>query len=193
MAFLDKYELLEVISDEDTRTFKARQASSGRMVLVHQLSGGRTHTDQIDLIRMVVRYIRNASPQSLSRVLDMEEHKGSVYLVTELLPEFRTVRSWLESEIKKQEASSSAGLELGRFARSAESHGPMGTIVEAPSQPVSAEPPPAVSKEPGEFTKMLQSPEADSPGGMRTEQAKEIRTDTRRRRRRLSLGAWRCY
>ncbi len=116
MGFLGKYELLEVISDEDARTFNARQVSSGRPVLVHQLAGGPNRANQIDLLKMVLRYLRSASPLSLGQVLDMGEEEGTTYLVTEVLPEFRTLRRWLESEVKKQEPPSTTSSELERLA-----------------------------------------------------------------------------
>jgi hypothetical protein len=103
MEFLGKYELLRVVEEGEARTLLARDKSSGREVFVHQLSGAGDRSSQMDLLRMVLRYLRGA-PGPHSQVLDMGEHEGVLYLVTEVLPGFRSVRAWLESELKQQAA-----------------------------------------------------------------------------------------
>src|SRR5271167_1574220 len=105
MQLLPDYELLEVLTKEEPCTFRARQMSSGRTVFLHRLSGGGSYADQVGLVRTVVRYLRQAPKANRKPVLDMVEHEGAMYLVTEVLPGFRTLNEWLALEMKGPEAA----------------------------------------------------------------------------------------
>jgi len=100
MDFRRNYEILELVAEGETRTFRARQISTGRPVLVHQLLD-RTPSGQTNLISMVLGFVRKAPPESLVQVLDMVDHENSTYIVMGDSPEFRNFRQWLESEIQK--------------------------------------------------------------------------------------------
>ena len=159
MQTLPNYELLEVLTEEEPCTFRARQVSSGRTVLLHRLSGGPSYADQVGLIRTVVRYLRQASTANRRLVLDMVEHDGAMYLVTEVLPGFGTFKQWLASELKGPEETP-AGSSPVRAPTS--SPAPEGGSREGPMQPPETKRQ-SRSEEPGEFTRMFQGPGAASP------------------------------
>lgn len=154
MQLLPNYELLEVLTKEEPCTFRARQMSSGRTVLLHRLSGGRSYPDQVGLIRTVVRYLRQAPKTSRNLVLDMVEHEGAMYLVTEVLPGFRTLNEWLALEMKGQEEAS-VGSPRDTVPSSAPS--PDRATSQTPIRSTEAKPQPG-SEEAGEFTRMFQGP-----------------------------------
>jgi len=95
MSLSGKYELGELLKEGDVKTFAARDVSSQEAVLVHQISG----TVQVELMRMVVRYLRDAPPGARTHVLDMFADSGDTYLVTDVLPAFSTLQAWLESQV----------------------------------------------------------------------------------------------
>jgi hypothetical protein len=159
MQTLPNYELLEVLTEEEPSTFRARQVSSGRTVLLHRLSGGPSYPDQVGLIRTVVRYLRRASTTSRRLVLDMVEYDGAMYLVTEVLPGFRTLKQWLASELEGQEESPAGSLQV---TASSSFPAPLGGAGESPMQPPETKPH-SSSEEPGEFTRMFQAPGAANP------------------------------
>jgi hypothetical protein len=157
MQPLPNYELLEVLTEEEPSTFKARQVSSGRTVLLHRLSGGRSYPDQVSLIRTVVRYLRRTSTASHKLVLDMVEHEGAMYLVTEVLLGFRTFNQWLASEMKGLEETQA---DIPQVTAPISVPSPEKTAGHGPLQPVEAKPD---SLEVGEFTRMFQGPGVVSP------------------------------
>jgi len=152
MPMLPDYELLEVLTEEEPRTFRARQVSSGRIVLLHRLSGGPSYPGQAGLIRTVVRYLRQASTASRGLVLDMVEHNGVTYLVTELPPGFRTFNHWLASELKVPEEAQDGSPRV-----TAPAQPPEGGASKSPTQPLETNPH-SGSEEAGEFTRMFQGP-----------------------------------
>jgi hypothetical protein len=158
MQTLPNYELLEVLTEEEPCSFRARQVSSGRTVLLHRLSGGPSYPDQVGLIRTVVRYLRQASAASRRLVLDMVEHDGAMYLVTEVLPGFRTFSLWLASELKGQDKTA-ASLQVTAPGPAAS---PQGGAGESPMQPPETRPN-SGSEEVGEFTRMFQGTGEASP------------------------------
>jgi hypothetical protein len=159
MEVLPDYELLEVVTEEEPCTFRARQVSSGRTVLLHRLSGGGPYPDQIGLIRTVVQYLRKASSSNRRLVLDMAEHEGAVYLITEALPGFRTFSQWLASELKGQEEAPTGSLEVTAWtsAPPPEEGGGKGPTQRSDTKSSSS------NQEPGEFTRMFQGPAVASP------------------------------
>ncbi len=97
MSFLDKYELGELISEGEARTSKARELSSGREVMVHELPTGADRTRGADLLRMIHRYLRSIPPKARNPILELGEHEGRMYLVTEAIPGLSSLRTWLEA------------------------------------------------------------------------------------------------
>jgi len=100
VGLLDKYELGEVLAEGEARTRKAREVASGREVLVHQLSTSPDRGRSMDLLRMIHRFLRGRTPGTHNPILDLGEHDGAMCLVTERIPGFVSVRSWLERQVE---------------------------------------------------------------------------------------------
>jgi len=132
MTLPEKYELLDLIAENETRTFLARERASVRMVMVHLLLPG---PDRISLLELVLRTRLIPTSPGRLQILDLGEHEGNPYVVTEIIPGFTTLRNWLEAE-----------LAYARTPRPA-----------APSSPPASEATPAVPRrDPGEFTQLFQ-------------------------------------
>jgi len=176
MDFQGRYQLLEILSDGDARTFKAIQISSGRSVLLHHLWAERTPPNQPDLASLVFRFLRHASADEMKVLVDMGEEGGRVYVVTEDLPAFQDLRQWLESRAGGPEiagkpsvmrpaasgeaAPRGAAGELPTQARQKSLISPAGTKLpftptKAAQPPVAPPPPSKAEPEPGEFTRVF--------------------------------------
>jgi len=97
MDFQGRYQILEMLSDGEARTFKALQTSSGRIVLLHQLWEERTPPNQPDLASLVFGFLRRATAEEMKSLVDMGEEANRVFVVTEDLPECQDLRQWLQS------------------------------------------------------------------------------------------------
>ena len=97
MDFQGRYQILEMLRDGEARTFKARQTSSGRVVLVHQLWAERTPPNQPDLASLVFGFLRRATAEEMKSLVDMGEEESRVFVVTEDLPGCLDLRQWLQS------------------------------------------------------------------------------------------------
>ncbi len=100
MEFLSKYELLELVSERDGKTYSARQLASGQVVQVHRFDGVLV---QAELMKLILAYLRTVSPDRPSQIVDMDQQEGSLYLATDPLPEGHSFRVWIESETWKRE------------------------------------------------------------------------------------------
>ena len=97
MDFQGRYQILEMLRDGEARTFKARQTSSGRIVLLHQLWVERTPANQPDLASLVFGFLRRATAEEMKSLIDMGEEESRVFVVTEDLPGCQDLRRWLQS------------------------------------------------------------------------------------------------
>ncbi|HJT89057.1 MAG TPA: hypothetical protein VJ732_14405, partial [Bryobacteraceae bacterium] len=89
MDFYQKYELLEALPGEGTRSFQAKQINSGRAVTAHLLIGGRTPENEALLAR-----IRVLPPASLAKVLEVGDNEGTPFVITEA-PPYLHLSEWL--------------------------------------------------------------------------------------------------
>ncbi len=105
MEFQGRYQLLELLNDGEAKTFRARQTSSGRAVLVHQLWTERTPPNQPDLGSMFFSFLRRANAEEMKVLIDMGEDAGRVFVVTQDLPIFLDLRQWLQSVSGAREAA----------------------------------------------------------------------------------------
>ncbi len=96
MSFQGKYEVLSALSEGEVQSFRARQVSSGRLVLVHHLAAGHTPGLQPDLASLVFLFLRRASVEQSRHLLDMGEDEGRIYIVTADAPECLNLRKWLQ-------------------------------------------------------------------------------------------------
>ena len=105
MEFQGRYQILELLNDGEAKTFRARQTSSGRAVLVHQLWTERTPPNQPDLASMFSSFLRRATAEEMKVLIDMGEDAGRVFVVTQDLPIFLDLRQWLQSESVARQAA----------------------------------------------------------------------------------------
>lgn len=97
MDFQGRYQILNLLSEGEARTFRALQTSSGRIVLLHQLWGERTLPNQPDLASLVFGFLRNATAEEMKSLVDMGEDANLIFVVTEDVPECLDLRQWLQS------------------------------------------------------------------------------------------------
>ena len=90
MDFYQKYELIDPLPGEGTRSFRARQIASGREVAVHLLTGGKSAENEALLARL-----RTLPPESLRKLLEVGDNEGVTYVVTEA-PPYLHLGDWLE-------------------------------------------------------------------------------------------------
>jgi len=183
MDFQGRYQILEMLTDGEARTFKALQTSSGRTVLVHQLWVERTPPNQPNLPSLVFGFLRRATADEMKILLDMGEESGRVFVVTEDLPVFRDLRQWLESAAGTPSAAGKPGATRSAPAADSRAAGTAGgppsrarqessappeptALFTSPKvlQPPAAPPPPSKAKaETGEFTRVFFGKEAPGP------------------------------
>src|SRR5580700_4712596 len=143
MDFYQKYELIDPLSGEGTRSFRARQIATGREVTVHLLVGGRTPENEALLTRL-----RGLPQGSLRKLIEVGDNDGTTFVATEA-PPFLHLAEWL---VEQERASAVDALQYTRA----------GTwkIPVAPAPPQAPPPiatpaaPPASPSGPGEFTRM---------------------------------------
>jgi hypothetical protein len=97
MDFQGRYQILGMLRDGETRTFKAVQTSSGRTVLLHQLWAERTPPHQPDLASLIMGFLRRATVDEMKILVDMGEEAGRVFVVTEEVPICQDLRQWLQA------------------------------------------------------------------------------------------------
>lgn len=90
MIFHDKYELLALRGGDREIALPGKELSSGRAVLVHLLTTGYTPEN-----REVLVTIEQLPAEYRLRVLDIGDHEGIPYVVTEVLPSNLNLREWL--------------------------------------------------------------------------------------------------
>ena len=94
----NRYELGEVIAnDSESKTFRAREVATGRGVLVHILFGGKPAAHKERLLDLLLQRLVDPSAEKRRQILEISDYKGMPYAVTEVLPDFRTLREWLEA------------------------------------------------------------------------------------------------
>ena len=142
MDLTQKYHLIELLPGEGVQSYRARQTNTGREVTVHLLVGGKTPENEATLVRL-----RAMQPQSMAKLIEVGEQQGTTFVVT-VAPPFQRLDAWLA----EQDRVAAVAKEFGKatvWKRPA-----VGSLV--PPAP----PPPAKAPEPGEFTRMFQSPAA---------------------------------
>src|ERR1700733_9062692 len=89
MDFYQKYELIDPLSGEGTRSFRARQIATGREVVVHLLTGGKTPENDVLLTRL-----RMLPEGSLRKLIEVGDNEGTTFVATEA-PPFLHLGDWL--------------------------------------------------------------------------------------------------
>src|SRR5580658_1754895 len=144
MDFYQKYELIDPLPGEGTRSFRARQIASGREVAVHLLVGGKSAENDTLLTRL-----RALPEPSLRKLIEVGDNDGTIFVATEA-PPFLHLSEWLT----EQERAAGAADSL-KYTRAGSWKIP---TMPAPPPPVAPQAPPPVapSSGPGEFTSMFQ-------------------------------------
>ena len=153
MDFYEKYELIDPLPGEGTKSFRARQIASGRDVVVHVLVGGKTAENEALLGRL-----RNLPPEALRKLLEVGDNEGVTYVVTEA-PPYRHLGEWLGDQEHGSGASDAA-----KFTRA----GAWKIPTAPPAAPAPVAHAPQLS-EPGEFTLMFQKAAAKAEQSERAE------------------------
>ncbi len=93
-----KYELGEVVvNDGESKTFRAREIATGREVFVHIIYGGRSQGRE-PLLNAVLQRSMDPSPEKRRQVIEIDDHKGMPFAVTERIPDFAGLRQWIERD-----------------------------------------------------------------------------------------------
>src|ERR1035437_250523 len=147
MDLTQKYHLIELLPGEGVQSYRARQTNTGREVTVHLLVGGKTPENEATVARL-----RAMQPQSMAKLIEVGEQQGTTFVVT-VAPPFQRLDAWLA----EQDRVAAVAKEFGKatvWKRPA-----VGSLVPpAPLRPAATP-----STEPGEFTRMFQSPVAPPP------------------------------
>ncbi len=144
MVLADKYELGQLVGDSpESRTFAAREITTGRAVLVHQL---------------MTQPLRDIALRCVpGRGGVIEQHGDYVVAESRELPV--NVREWLESAALAAPPASRDSSEE-RFTRVGAWRVPAAFSTPTPPKVETVPPPPAATGTPGEFTSMFRAPEA---------------------------------
>src|SRR5271156_5545237 len=151
MDFYQKYELIDPLPGEGTRSFRARQIATGREVAVHLLVGGKSAENETLLTRL-----RSLPEGSLRKLIEVGDNEGTTFVATEA-PPFLHLAEWLaEQERDAHSAETLKYTHAGTWRIPAAPAAPP-----PPAMPPAA--PPAPSSGPGEFTRMFQQSGAPAP------------------------------
>ena len=92
MDFYQKYELIDPLPGEGTRSFRARQIATGREVAVHLLTGGKTTENDALLTRL-----RTLPEGSLRKLIEVGDNDGTIFVATEA-PPLLHLAEWLAEQ-----------------------------------------------------------------------------------------------
>src|SRR5437016_14443722 len=77
MDFRQKYTFVDPQPLEGTQSFRARQTASGREVMVHLLTGGKTQENEALMARL-----RKIPPRLMAKLVEVGEYEGTRFVVT---------------------------------------------------------------------------------------------------------------
>jgi len=100
VSFQGKYQILSALGEGECQSFRARQISSGRMVILHHLAARQASSRQPDLPSLVFSFLRNATPEKSRELLDMGEEEGRIWVATVDSPDCLDLRRWLLSGLE---------------------------------------------------------------------------------------------
>lgn len=153
MSFFHKYELVRLIREGQSKSFEARERTTGKPVLFHMLSpenlGGAVRLEE-SLRRLA------GSPQ----VIEIGEFASAPYLVTECIPGLESIEKWISEQVaatpgpaaeqsRAPAADRASPPAPGEFTRLFEGAPAAGEAEAAEDRPEAG----AAAGEPGEFTR----------------------------------------
>jgi hypothetical protein len=142
MVFHEKYELLALRFGGEEIALPGREISSGKAVLVHLLAAGYTPENQELLGTM-----RGLSAEEWQRVLEMGDHDGIPYVVTDSLPGNLSLRNWVKAATAAPPPMTTESLAWDRIATAPVAHPPAADRTSPAGNSTGG---------PGEFTRMFQ-------------------------------------
>src|SRR5580692_3659337 len=151
MDFYQKYVLIDPLAGEGSKSFRARQISTGREVTVHLLTGGKTPENEALLTRL-----RTLPEGSLRKLIEVGDNEGTTFVATEG-PPFLHLAEWLAEQERAAHSP-----ETLKYTRAGTWRIPE-VPATPPPPPAPVIPPPAPSSGPGEFTRMFQAGGAPAP------------------------------
>jgi hypothetical protein len=90
MSFYKNYDLKQLVSEQDAKTFRAIQNSTGRIVLLH-LFDGKEHP----ILTEIKKKLGGApGGRAMQPLLEMGEFAGGHYVVTDLIEPFPGLKEW---------------------------------------------------------------------------------------------------
>ena len=140
MDFRQKYTFVDPQPLEGTQSFRARQTASGREVMVHLLTGGKTPENEALLARL-----RKIPPRLMAKLVEVGEHEGTKFVVT-VAPPYQALSDFVRDQEIEGLAETQQISQTGLWNLPAN----VPPQPERPLQPGS----------PGEFTQMFQAPPA---------------------------------
>src|SRR5664280_259809 len=164
MEFTQKYILIELLAGDGVQSYRAVQTSTGRDAAVHLLVGGKTPENEALLVRL-----RAMQPQSMAKLIEVGEQQGNTYVVT-MAPPYQRLDEWLAEQDRV--AALAHQFDKAGFWKRPEAGSPGAAPSPVPGvppavagtpTPVPPLPPTRLApspSEPGEFTRMFQSPVA---------------------------------
>src|ERR1019366_9571914 len=105
MSFLEKYYVVSLLAEGETKSFRAQEIKTGKPVLLHQLLRERTAPGEPDLASMVFKNIPGTGAPGSEHFVDMGQDDGRVFIVTADVPNCLDLRRWLQSLESTQESS----------------------------------------------------------------------------------------
>ena len=117
MKFLDKYELLESLTTGSVETFRGRELSTGRVVLIHVFPG-RGSLGGENSTQWAIDCLVRLAPPPVGAVLEGGEHEGffEAYLVVEYPADPSQVQVWVHAYQVHSQSTHDAIVDEGKGA-----------------------------------------------------------------------------
>src|SRR5579862_1121785 len=132
MNFYQKYELIEPLSGPGTKSFRARQLSTSRDVVLHLLGASSAENESL------LGRLRRLPTAAAGRLIEIGDYAGGTFVAT-VAPPYLHLAGWLAEQERSGTSGAANRTHVGTWR--------VPTAGGAP----------AAGSEPGEFTKMFQA------------------------------------
>ena len=106
MGLLEKYQLLQMLQDGETRSYLAEEIATRRSVYVHQIFNELRPPNEPDMPSLVFAFLRSAPAEETRYFLDMGRDDHRVCIVTADEPRCLELRLWLQNSAPAEAADS---------------------------------------------------------------------------------------
>src|SRR6266545_8302459 len=100
MSFYSQYELLEPLPGKTVKSFKARDLTSGRFVMVHLLVGEAAALES---------HLETLPQDKRAQIVDRGSNEGTPYVVTAPLPAGVSFEEWVSPPAPAKDIGSRSG------------------------------------------------------------------------------------